>query len=81
MESRREKISVIKDWVLYERQFMPKLRTRKLYALRKSLLIELGIKLGRDGFLIYLDMKACWLSQGKGLYDTEHVAGQRYNLP
>jgi putative transposase len=54
MASRRTELSVIRDWVLYWRQFMPQLGARKLYALIKSRLIEQNIKLGRDGFLTYL---------------------------
>lgn len=54
MASRRAELSVIRDWVLYWRQFMPQLGARKLYALIKSRLVEQNIKLGRDGFLTYL---------------------------
>ncbi|QVK24346.1 IS3 family transposase [Shewanella dokdonensis] len=54
MESRRAELSVIKDWVLYWRKYMPRLGTRKLYSLIKPKLVEHDIKLGRDGFFTYL---------------------------
>lgn len=40
--------------VMYWRQFMPRVGTRKLYQLIKPQLIEQGIKLGRDGLFQYL---------------------------
>ncbi|MFM2478266.1 IS3 family transposase [Celerinatantimonas sp. MCCC 1A17872] len=54
MASRRATLSVIKDWVLYWRRFMPRLGTRKLYTLIKPKLVDQDIKLGRDGFFAYL---------------------------
>lgn len=40
--------------VMYWRQFMPRVGTRKLHQLIKPQLIEQGIKLGRDGLFQYL---------------------------
>lgn len=40
--------------VMYWRQFMPRVGTRKLYQLIKLQLVEQGIKLGRDGLFQYL---------------------------
>jgi len=40
--------------VMYWRQFMPRVGTRKLYQLIKPQLIEQGIKLGRDGLFQHL---------------------------
>lgn len=51
---RADELAVISEWVVFYRQFMPKLGGRKLYYLVKPKLIEIGIKLGRDGFFDYL---------------------------
>lgn len=40
--------------VLEIRRFMPRLGGNKQYFLLKPKLIELGVKLGRDGFFRYL---------------------------
>ncbi|MCS6233527.1 IS3 family transposase, partial [Shewanella baltica] len=54
MASRSAELSVIKDWVQYWRNYMPRLGTRKLYTLIQPKLVEHDIKLGRDGFFTYL---------------------------
>ncbi len=50
MANRSAELSVIKDWVPYWRNYMPRLGTRKLYTLIQPKLVEHDIKLGRDGF-------------------------------
>lgn len=45
-EARREELAPVKEKVLYWRQFMPRLGTKKLYRLIKNDLLEAGIKLG-----------------------------------
>ena len=51
---RADELAILSEWVMFYRQFMPKLGGRKLYYLIKPKLIEVGIKLGRDGFFDYL---------------------------
>lgn len=47
-------LAPIKGMVMELRRLMPRLGGRKLYVLLKPKLVELGIKLGRDGFFDYL---------------------------
>jgi transposase InsO family protein len=52
--SKQEVLAPIKTWVMYWRQYMPQLGTRKLYKLIKPKLIEHNIKIGRDALFNYL---------------------------
>ena len=70
MECRRTELSVIKEWVLYWRKFMPQLGTRKLYKLIKQKLIEHEIKLGRDGFFTYLKSEGLLVKPKKSFIKT-----------
>lgn len=72
MESRRETLSVIKDWVKYWRRYMPRLGTRKLYRLIKPKLVEHGIKLGRDGFFTYLKREGLLVKPKKSFTKTTY---------
>ncbi|WP_338292297.1 IS3 family transposase [Planctobacterium marinum] len=51
---KQQRLMPVKDMVLYWRQYMPRIGTRKLYQLMKPELDKLGIKLGRDGLFDYL---------------------------
>jgi len=54
-QKRRESERVpVTNMVMELRRFMPRLGTRKLYQLIKPQLLELGIKLGRDGLFTHL---------------------------
>tara|TARA_Y100000588_G_scaffold331853_1_gene369727 strand:- start:61 stop:456 length:396 start_codon:yes stop_codon:yes gene_type:complete len=70
MECRRTELSVIKEWVLYWRKFMPQLGTRKLHKLIKQKLIEHEIKLGRDGFFTYLKSEGLLVKPKKSFIKT-----------
>jgi len=70
MECRRAELSIIKEWVLYWRKFMPKIGTRKLYKLLKPKLVEHGIKLGRDGFFTYLRSEGLLVKPKKSFTKT-----------
>jgi putative transposase len=52
--ARALELAPVKNMVLEIRRFMPRLGGKKLYFLLKPKLIELGVKLGRDGFFRYL---------------------------
>ena len=52
--ARYQALAPIKAMVLQIRRAMPRIGTRKLYALLKPRLDELGLKLGRDGLFDYL---------------------------
>ncbi|GGA91281.1 integrase [Neiella marina] len=49
-----QQLEPVKTMVQELRRFMPRLGTRKLYYLLKPKLVQLGIKLGRDGLFDYL---------------------------
>jgi len=51
---RKALLASVKEMVVNLRRFMPRLGTRKLYYLLKPMLMESGIKLGRDGLFDYL---------------------------
>lgn len=51
---RKTLLASVKEMVMNLRRFMPRLGTRKLYYLIKPMLMESGIKLGRDGLFDYL---------------------------
>ena len=70
MECRRAELSIIKDWVLYWRKYMPQIGTRKLYTLIKPKLVEHGIKLGRDGFFTYLRSEGLLVKPKKSFTKT-----------
>ena len=70
MEHRRTELSVIKEWVLYWRKFMPQIGARKLYKLIKPKLVEHGIKLGRDGFFTYLRSEGLLVKPKKSYIKT-----------
>ena len=70
MESRRAERSIVRDWVLYWRKFMPQLGARKLYTLIKPKLIEHDIKLGRDGFFTYLRSEGLLVKPKKNFIKT-----------
>ncbi len=70
MECRRAELSIIKDWVLYWRKYMPQIGTRKLYTLIKPKLVEHGIKLGRDGFFTYLKSEGLLVKPKKSFTKT-----------
>ena len=70
MECRRAELSIIKDWVLYWRKYMPQIGTRKLYKLLKPKLVEHGIKLGRDGFFTYLRSEGLLVKPKKSFTKT-----------
>ncbi|MBW8192974.1 IS3 family transposase [Neiella marina] len=53
-QCRIQQLEPVKALVQELRRFMPRLGTRKLYYLLKPKLVELGIKLGRDGLFDYL---------------------------
>lgn len=53
-EAKAENLKPVISMVMYWRQFMPRIGTRKLYQLIKPQLIEQGIKLGRDGLFQHL---------------------------
>ena len=52
--ARQSALAPVKALVLKWRRLMPRIGTRKLYYLLKPELLELGIKLGRDGLFSYL---------------------------
>ncbi|WP_104047915.1 IS3 family transposase [Vibrio jasicida] len=54
LEARVNELLPVKGMVMYWRQYMPRVGTRKLYQLIKPQLEGLGIKLGRDGLFKYL---------------------------
>lgn len=70
MEMKREKLSPIKEWVMYWRQYMPQIGTRKLYQLIKPKLVEHGIKLGRDGLFNYLRREGLLVKAKKSYIKT-----------
>ncbi len=70
MEIRRDKLSPIKEWVMYWRNFMSQLGTRKLYQLIKPKLVEHGIKLGRDGLFHYLRQEGLLVKAKKSYIKT-----------
>jgi len=51
---RKTLLASVKEMVMNLRRIMPRLGTRKLYYLIKPMLMESGIKLGRDGLFDYL---------------------------
>jgi putative transposase len=51
---RAKQLELVKELVLEQRRFMPRLGTRKLYYLLKKPLQKAGVKLGRDGLFAYL---------------------------
>jgi len=69
-EARREELAPVKEKVLYWRQFMPRLGTKKLYRLIKSDLLEAGIKLGRDGLFNYLRKEGLLVKPKKNFTKT-----------
>ncbi|MCF2950503.1 IS3 family transposase, partial [Paraglaciecola aquimarina] len=70
MDIKREKLSPIKEWVMYWRQYMPQLGTRKLYQLIKPKLLEHDIKLGRDGLFTYLRQEGLLVKAKKSYIKT-----------
>ncbi|MEH6710137.1 MAG: IS3 family transposase [Paraglaciecola polaris] len=70
MEVKRETLSPIKEWVMYWRQYMPQVGTRKLYQLIKPKLVEHDIKLGRDGLFTYLRREGLLVKTKKSYIKT-----------
>ena len=70
MALRRDELSPIKEWVMYWRQYMPQLGTRKLYELIQPKLVEHGIKLGRDGLFNYLRQEGLLVKPKKSYVKT-----------
>ena len=70
MEEKWEELSPIKKWVMYWRQYMPQLGTRKPYQLIKPKLVEHGIKLGRDGLFTYLRQEGLLVKAKKSYIKT-----------
>jgi transposase InsO family protein len=71
-KARAKKLEPITELVMYWRQYMPRVGTRKLYQLIKPELIKRGIKIGRDGLFTYLREQGLLVKPTKSFTKTTH---------
>ncbi|WP_086019777.1 IS3-like element ISShfr4 family transposase [Shewanella frigidimarina] len=72
LAARADMLKPVMTMVMYWRQFMPRVGTRKLYQLIKPQLLKQGIKLGRDGLFRYLKQHNMLVKPRKNYTKTTH---------
>ncbi|UII23490.1 IS3 family transposase [Fulvivirga ligni] len=69
---RESDLLLVKQLVENKRRLMPRLGTRKLYALLKADFVENGVKIGRDGLFDYLRRERMLVKPKKNYTKTTH---------
>jgi hypothetical protein len=64
------KLNKVKELVQYERLYLPRLGTRKLYYLLKNQFIAADIKIGRDALFTYLKHQHMLIKPLKSYHKT-----------